>query len=78
MILSATDSRGRASKTLALVRIGVGALTIKFIIGGITTPWVSFQQTIGAVEFGTAFLLILGPWLKREWDEKIGTKKNES
>jgi len=64
------DARGRESITLFLVVTGVAILFFKTALSGVDLGPLGKQQVVTMSEFGTAFALILAPWLGREWTEK--------
>lgn len=64
------DSKKRDSKTVKFVWIGFSTLTIKFLIGGMTIPFIGVQPFIDAGSYGAGFLTIVGAWLGREYIKK--------
>lgn len=65
------DSRGNRSKTLPFVVIAFGAVTVKFLAGGLTFGSFGQLPEMDALSYGTAVALILGIWLGREATEKV-------
>jgi len=65
------DSRGKQSRTLLFVGMAWVILLIKFLISGMTLPIVGTMTEMTAIEFGSAFALIMAPWLGREYTEKV-------
>lgn len=65
-----TDTRGKKSITLTAVVAGLSILSLKFLVSGMTLWKLGVQPTIGAGEYGAAFLAILAVWAQREYVEK--------
>jgi len=73
------DSRGGASSTKPLVVVPWLLLCAKFLIAGMTLPYLGAQPGMGPAEFGTGLALVLAIWLGREGMDKgvinIGKKE---
>ena len=59
-------SRGRESTTLTFVTLAFVAVTAMFLWKG---------GAADMLNYGTAVLAILAPWLQREWTEKVSIPK---
>ena len=64
------DSRGRESTTLTFVWIAFAALTVKFILGGMTLGPIGAQPVIDASGYGIAIAGVLAIWLGREYQAR--------
>lgn len=64
------DARGKPSITLTLVVPACMILMAKYIVSGLTLGAYGVQPAMTGIEFGTGFMLLLAPFLQREWTEK--------
>ena len=62
--------RGKESTTLLFVALSWMAVFAKFVVAGVDLGSLGIMPVMGAGEFGSAVVLILAPWLGREWMEK--------
>lgn len=74
---TATDSRGRESKTLRFISISWLIVTIRFALAGFSIPYLGDLPEVSPAEYGAAVALLLTIWLSREWTEKVGARKHE-
>ena len=64
------DSRGVPSWTITMVAPGFFALTVKFLIGGLTIPVVGLMPPMSGMDYAMAVVAILGTWVAREYGDK--------
>ena len=64
------DTRGKPSITLTLVVPACLLLMGKYAIAGFALGAYGVQPAMTGIEFGTGFMLLLAPFLQREWTEK--------
>ena len=64
------DTRGKPSITLTLVVPACLLLMVKYAIAGFALGVYGVQPPMTGIEFGTGFMLLLAPFLQREWTEK--------
>ena len=67
------DTRGKQSITLTLVVPACLLIMAKYAISGMAFGVYGIQPPMTAIEFGTGFMLVLAPFLQREWTEKVST-----
>ena len=60
------DTSGKPSTTLTFVTIAFLAMLVKFVLAG---AW--GIPPMGVSEFGSAVMMILAPWVAREFKEKM-------
>ena len=68
--LTAVDSRGNESTTLFFVRVTWAVMVIKFLLAGITLPWLGEMPAMDVQNFGIAVAPIIAVWVGREWKAK--------
>ncbi len=64
------DTRGKPSITLTLVVPACLLLMGKYAVAGVDLGAYGVQPTMTGIEFGTGFMMLLAPFLQREWTEK--------
>jgi len=64
------DSNGQASRTLFFVSASWLIVWVKYLLAGLSLPFVGVVPPMTATEFGTAVAFILGIWLGREFVKK--------
>ena len=64
------DTKGRESRTLKFVTISYIIMTSKFLVAGISLPYVGLQPPMSVTEYGAAAAAILSVWLGREYIKK--------
>ncbi len=69
------DGRGQKSITLFFVTLSIAVLIVKFLAGGMQTPW-GVAPVIGGTEFGLAVTGLLAAWVAREHTEKTKVQAN--
>ena len=65
------DSRGRESHTLLFVGFAAVILNVRFALAGFKIFDIGIMPGMTAIEFGTAFGLVMAVWLGREWTDKV-------
>lgn len=64
------DVRGKPSRTLPFVAGSWLAVTLKFIVAGVTLGPLGEMPAMDASTYGSAVALILAIWVGREWKQK--------
>lgn len=67
------DSRGNPSRTLEFVAVAFAAITVRFCMSGFYG-----LPVISLGDYGTAFVLIVAPYIGREWVDKTAKAKGGS